>query len=198
MWTGKAAEEDDDCLDWFMVTTTYNSEGEVIGEDWEYLYTSCNMNSGGGSGSGGNTGGGGGGGGNGSNNGTNGSVNGSGPQPGTPVFNLERIFNVKHTAHWEVNAMYYFDGIRYQNPILDQFTAMRALQPSGHGNIGIASDSNHIWHSTWYQINNSHNIAPTTAYAAVSGVITYVNQAPPSNIDVISNNTNWTAKAVIN
>ena len=197
LWTGRAAVDDEDCLDWYWVTTTYGPNGNIITEVWEYMYTSCNMNTGGGgNGSGSGNGNGSGGSGNGSNNGTNGSTNGTGPQPGTPVSGIQKIFEVKRTTTYEINAIYYFAGIRYPNSAINQFTSMAALTPTSHGNIGTAGSSSNIWHSTWTEISNTHNVAPATAVATVTGTVYFPIQGSTVHDD-ISNTKNWTAAAVI-
>lgn len=163
-------ENEQTCLDWYYVLTTYNLEdGSIIDQTITFLYTTCTSNSGGSGGG------------------------------GAPINNDEGVettrrvsFVVKAQANkYCIRAEYLLTGMRYNDPNRNIITGITALEIPEH-NIGPAGHPNDPWHSTWSLTSNVTSFTQLVASAIVHGTLTFPNQSLP-NQSLISNWGNWHA-----
>ncbi|MEJ7625319.1 MAG: hypothetical protein WKF35_00535 [Ferruginibacter sp.] len=173
LWQGRAqnsAVDDPICIDWYLVTTIYYSDGTY--EIFEtFLYTECQQTGGGG---------------------------GTGETPpGAPIgeqSEMDHVFLVKHKSNsqemWEMFAGYHLIGTRFSSqPANNVFSSISYNNPPGSAIIFSNASHSATWHS-WYIIYNTHsniytiNNPNTSATMSFQGKTTYPNQGNRFEIHV--------------
>ena len=166
------------CIDWYLVTTTYWSDG-TYDVDESYLYTTCGHSFGGGGGGGGYTP----------------NFNGT---PVTKDVNYCVINKNGNNRFFTLNAYYTLSGNTYSDPSLNKYTGSGIIPQStqfvvlwGNSNFNILPGTS--WYAQYSQASNVYGLINSKlAKATYSGQFHFINQPSP-NIEIYSEPKYWPA-----